>query len=176
MSDMSDYLPRLFEGGTALAEVPVNQPALCLVENDRYFGVFIAESVNRDPNPTHLHLLRALHFRVPPYSGPFVTYPRVDMAPCPPGVFVFRDAITGLMFREPSRLPYHLIFIDQRSYHRVLAMIAREEYAEAFRWCQEQYSQLPGFSLVDQSLRSPQQYADAGAAISEGQWVGSKDL
>ena len=76
-------------------------------------------------------------------------------------IWVAQEMFSGLLFHEPSLVPYRVIFIDRGDYLMLVSYLENGHPEGVFRFAQIHYGNLPGFSFIENSLTTPDYYAYA---------------
>jgi hypothetical protein len=147
------------------------EPSLTLVRNDSQFGLLLSSGVHEDRKISWLCLEEVSYLRIAGKEWVYTDFDFVTVFKHAAGVWVAQEPLSGRYFRNPSRCPYHVIFIAHEEYRR-LRSYRREGLAlPVFRAAQEHFGRLPGFSFNANILEAPDDYALRDDALSASEYL-----
>ncbi len=147
-----------------LAAVGMAEPSIALVENDSAFGLLISESAQEEEALNSLHLSQVLLLRVWGKEWATFEFQQIRIAADAHGIWTATNPLTGEILREPSPIPYRVIFLSMEDYRGLQAALADAAARRVFAFAQHHFGNLPGFSYNDNVLTTPDQYATAYTA------------
>ena len=161
---------RLFRYDRKLTACALGEPSLTLVRNDSEFGLLISEGAHEDSFTERFYLDGVSYLRVLGSSWSFTDFATVALFQHE-GLWLAQDTDSGRYFPNPSRHPYHVVFISHAEFTRLQRFRAEGIAFPIFGLAQEHFGRLPGFSFRAKSLSTPDDYATAGEAVPRSEYV-----
>ena len=153
--------PVLFRYDKPVVATACAEPCIVLLENDVAFSVLFAESAEEKPASRHLRLEEVCLLRVKGKGWRYERFGVVEVRRQGNGLWLVEDTGTSRIFHEPSEVPYHVIFIDERDFARLHKWRDRDVARPVFEYAQRLFGMLPGFSVARNVLTTPARYASA---------------
>ena len=169
-----DPAAKLFRYDEALASVGLGEPSITLIENDVAFGVLLAESAHQDSYSDKLYLDQVTLLRIKGKGWAYRDFQQVAIHPGPEGIWIAQDVMTGDLLREPSVVPYHVIFISAEDFEDLGRRREENLCRPVFDYAQMLFGKLPGFSYEEDVLVTPDEYATAGKLLRDASFVVAK--
>jgi hypothetical protein len=146
------------------------EPSLTLVRNDSEFGLLISGGAHEDSFTARFYLDEVSYLCV---SGKRWWYKDFDSVAVfkDNDVWLAQDTDSGRYFPNPSRLPYHVVFISHAEFKRIQYSRSEGLAFGVFEFAQQHFGRLPGFSFRARSLNAPEDYANRVGAVPISQYV-----
>lgn len=153
-----------------LTACALGEPSLTLVRNDSDFGLLISGAAHEDSFTERFYLDEVSYLRV---AGKHWSYTDFDSVAIfqEKDIWLAQDTDTGLYFPNPSRRPYHVVFISHTEFQRIQDARSEDLAFPVFTSAQRHFGQLPGFSFHAKSLQTPNDYANQTDAVPMTQYV-----
>ena len=158
---------QLFRYDVKSVSMGIADPSITLIENDTAFSLLLAETASSDSLNDRLYLDQVTLFRAKGKSWSIHDHQRIALSCTASGVWLAQDILTGVIFHEPSLVPYHAILITQQDFASLTDSLSMNQPMDVFRFAQQHFGNLPGFSFDGNSLTTPDHYATASNRISE---------
>ena len=154
--------PRLFRAGEKLTEALAADPSFTVVEAGDAAGFLLSESCFEDQQGA-LHLGRVNWVRIAPQGGSRKLaaneFHEVMLYRHRSGVYLARDPASGTLIPNPSRAPYHIVFIGKAAYRTLCEEIRQERLPALIEALKPLVKEMPGFRFEGARLIAPPEYA-----------------
>jgi hypothetical protein len=141
----------------------IGEPCLALIRNDTAFGLLIADGATWQSD-AGLILERPHWFRAGNADWTTTSLGHVALRLGRQGIWTAIDIASDLLLPQPSRQPYHVIFIAEDEHHALITALTSRDGKQVFSIAQHHFGRLPGFDFANGVLISPKDYATASIA------------
>lgn len=148
---------RLHRSGRTLTAIALAEPCLALIRNDTICNLLLAEQAVEHGDVLGLNTV--MWFSARQQSSRMRELTHVTLGRQADGCWCARDDTTHKIIRRPSRLPYHVVFIDPEERTRLRAAFTAGDAGTVFSAAQQHFGRLPGFDFGSDVLISPNNYA-----------------
>ncbi len=166
--------PQFFRYQQRLTSISLEESALTLVENDSAFGVLLSESTRMGRRLSETILDSAILVRCRKKVWSQDLFEEVSIRLDHNNIWIAEDLRSNRLFREPSIVPYRLIYVSEDDYVRLMEHVKENRLYDVFAFCQRLFGALPGFDFAGDGLAVPENYAAAGRLVADAEYVTEK--
>jgi hypothetical protein len=161
---------QLFRYDHKLTACALGEPSLLLIRNDSEFGLLISRGAHEDSFTARLYLEEVTYLSVYGREWSYADFDSVAVFQ-QDEVWVAQETDSRRYFPNPSRRPYHLIFISEEELLGMEQARADGLAFPIFEAAQRHFGNLPGFTYRAKSLETPSDYATWRDAVPLSEYV-----
>ncbi|HEX3132048.1 MAG TPA: hypothetical protein VHX44_00530 [Planctomycetota bacterium] len=162
---MPDTRVQLFRHSRPLVAPALGEACLALIRNDAVMNLLLADSAGWHEGGLLLEQVAWCCVHTDTSTTQRLT--AVHLHRGTDSLWRATDRRSGKMIRQPSMVPYHVIFIEDEQRARLQAALLTEDDEMVFTTAQQHFGTLPGFDFGVGVLISPPGYATASVGTPD---------
>ncbi len=146
-------------------------PSLTLIEFGDALGLLLATRTERLAEQRRVALKKVAYVRISGQSWGRMAYPEIWIQKNEDGLFVAQDAASGRIFHDPSKRIFEIAFLSPEIFECTIQCLKEGKPGPLLELVALSFCHRPGFSLEQNYLVAPEDYAAERHAITRDIWV-----